>query len=374
MAITDLSDNVVQTLSLKGPASQGTLSPDGDGNEGSIGLAAGTYYIQTTLTLLDGGKYPKARRKDALFILGGLTTTADAAAGYAFAAGSFSRTIYVTSAADSGPGSLRQAIADADDDVVQVTLPPGSVIALASSLASAKSMTIEGNGVTLTPASGFSDSLWKVSTANIHVVMRRIHFKGGRTSGDGGAAINRTLGNLALESCVFSDNQAMGVSSMGGAVYATGNNSNLTVLGCTFYNNYSAYVGGAIYSANTAPKLGGNLFYRNTAGGSSNVTVINVAPSVRSYNVSDFAGGTNAATGSGFAFSTTDRHDPDGMVSSVSFAPALGSLPWEKLTLRRLTPPTPAFPTRRRISTATPFRQTQTPRTQGRSRAAAGMP
>jgi hypothetical protein len=265
--ITDLQGNVVQTLSLKGSdLLDGTLSDGKDRSQGSIELPAGSYYARTTLTRGTGESPPKARRKDALFILEGMTTLADGAAGYAFTAGSFSRTLHVTSAADSGAGSLRQALADAGaDDTILIALPPGSVIALETSLSSSKSLTIEGNGVTLTRGAGLTDRLLNINGAE--VAIRRIHFKDGLSSSYG-AAINSSAGFLALESCVFSGNKVSAANSWGGAVYFGGTvSTTLNVLGCTFYNNTSGGYGGAIcIGGNSSLKLGGESLLREHHG------------------------------------------------------------------------------------------------------------
>jgi hypothetical protein len=328
LMITQLNGAVFQTLSLKGPYSNGTLSPEGGRSQGSIPLPAGSYYAQTLLTSGGETNPPKARRRDALFILEGMTTTADAVAGYTFANDNFYNAIYVTSAGDSGPGTLRQAIADAvDGDTIQVTLPPGSVIALDSQLIinyEHKVLTIEGNGVTIARGAGMnsSDQLLRVME-NDDIVIRRIHFKGREGSLDA-SAVNVGYTTLVLESCIFSDNGSQ--STNGGAVYNRGG-SLLTILGCTFYNNKALY-GSVVYNSSETSvlRLGGNLFYGNTANSGGNV-VYRSDGTVTSLgcNVSEFAGGDNPATGSGFVFKTTDKQDTTGAVAPLSLKPVLGS-------------------------------------------------
>jgi hypothetical protein len=58
--------------------------------------------------------------------------------------GASADTIAVTSLGDSGPGSLRQAIADAPDG--STIIVPAGTITLASPLAIAKDLTITGAG------------------------------------------------------------------------------------------------------------------------------------------------------------------------------------------------------------------------------------
>jgi predicted outer membrane repeat protein len=181
----------------------------------------------------------------------------------------------VSSAADSGPGSLREAVANARDGATIMLAPPGDgLITLNSTLVINKSLSIIGGGTTLA-GGGFSGSLVSITGANTNVIISRVHFKGGAAPGNGGAIT--TVGILTLESCVFSDNQAGG---NGGAVYST---RLLTVRGSTFYGN-RANNGGAIYNS-TNVEFAGNLFYGNTAtinpvfftGGTANTYTFNVA-------------------------------------------------------------------------------------------------
>jgi predicted outer membrane repeat protein len=175
--------------------------------------------------------------------------------------------IPVVSAADSGPGTLRAALQRTEaagfGGTIFIDLPEGNrVITLTSPLPKiTTNLTIAGNGATLTqsgfvPADGYHTQLLFINDPGAMVRISRLHFKGGRVSGQGGAI--HTKGSLTLESCIFSDNQQLvdNVDYRGGAVYSTGA---VTVLGCTFYNNGSSYgvisghTGGTLY-------LGGNLF------------------------------------------------------------------------------------------------------------------
>jgi hypothetical protein len=321
LEISKLDGTVVQTLSLKGGGStDGTLSEEGDRSEGEIELPAGSYYAQTTLTRGLGANLPKARRQDALFILEGMTTTADANAGYAFTNDNFNRTIYVTSAGNSGPGTLRQALADAaNDDVIQVILPQGSVIVLETTLSiNNKSLIIEGNGVALTGGNGV---MLGINGSNMEFVIRRIHFKDGLGTTQGSAILIQATGSYTLESCVFSGNKSISKIARGGALLNS--YGALTVLGCTFYNNTTTGNGGAIYNDNGTVRLGGNVFYGNTANSGGNV-VYGSGGTVTSlgYNVSDLPGGsTTDPAGSGFYFLPSDRQFSFNPLSMISFRP-----------------------------------------------------
>jgi predicted outer membrane repeat protein len=181
---------------------------------------------------------------------------------YAFREDNFKANL-VFSSADSGPGSLREAIANTGPDgTIAVMLPEDNrVITLESTLAIDKNLVILGNGAVLT-GNGFNGSLVTVSGSN--VTLGRLHFRGGRTTGDGAAvsAAGSAANTVTLESCIFSDNQAGG---NGGAIYVS--TSALSVLGSTFYGNSAAGSGGAINSDTLYSH--GNLFYGNTAASGS---------------------------------------------------------------------------------------------------------
>jgi hypothetical protein len=225
----------------------------------------------------------------------------------------FNRLVTVTSAADSGAGTLREALANAGNGDIITMGTANQTIELASRLAISKDIVIQGNGLTLTRATSWTT----VSNTSqlLHVEypvtasISRVHFKDGRTAGDGGAVLNE--GYLTLESCIFSGNQTTGSNARVGAVCTQGN---LTVRGCTFYNNSSAGTGGAIsnYLANGTITLSGNLFYGNTADRSRHVVAGEVTST--GYNVSDRPKGTGSGQ-SGF------DHADDGYSIAPLFAP-----------------------------------------------------
>jgi hypothetical protein len=267
------------------------LSPGLSGTKTDIPVG---YYLLQAILKNSGGDY--TGRTEVAHIYQNLK----AAVTYVFIADDF-RAYRVTSAADTGPGSLRQAITNAmtmtGPQTIQVVLEPGTVIELGSSLPEVtKSLTIEGNGVTLTRVGTWTDiyndtllRLLRITDAAAEVLVRRIHFKNGLVTSIGGAIYNE--GILTLESCIFSGNQP---KDRGGALYSA---NTLTVRGCTFYGNTTAgsYGGGAVYfyASGKTLTLTGNLFYGNTsfvfpvvdsAGGSINA----------SYNGTDTAFGTNS--------------------------------------------------------------------------------
>ena len=192
----------------------------------------------------------------------------------------FTTTFYVNNLSDSvnsetTVGTLRYALTnvlDGEHIIFTGINSENNTVRLVSALPTiTKSIIIEGNGVTIT-----RDSTWTDITDTSQFIyitdgtprptvnLSRIHFKDGRATTLGAAIHN--LGNLTIESCIFSGNWTTSYSSSGGAIF---NGRNMNVNGCTFYNNaagtgYGTY-GGAIRHANGTLTLVGNLFYGNSA-------------------------------------------------------------------------------------------------------------
>lgn len=157
-------------------------------------------------------------------------------------------TVTVTTTADSGPGSLRQAIAQAnsDDTIVIPILGPGlSTITLTSGeLDIDKNLTITGPG-----ADRLAVSANHASTVFV-VLMCRCTIDGlgiidGSSQDDfGGAGIQNHYGSLTVRNCTLSDNFS---GSSGGGITSSGD---LTVQNCTIANNVAQRQGGGILSHN----------------------------------------------------------------------------------------------------------------------------
>jgi adhesin HecA-like repeat protein len=246
----------------------------------------------------------------------------------------------VTSPADSGAGSLRQALTEASDGDTIVLA--GQTITLETPLDPVnKSLAILGNGATLTQT-GFTAStasqLLYIGSATADVSVSRLHFKGGRVTNPGGAIYN--AGNLTLESCIFSDNQAtLAGAGYGGAVYTTGTNSALTVTGCTFYGNKATGTssrGGAVYKASGALTLAGNIFWDNTAAAYPVLYTAGTTPVAKGFNVSDKPGGTGTEQ-SGWAFATgaaPDTQAPALPVHPSDFKPLSNGAAYQSISAK----------------------------------------
>ena len=156
-----------------------------------------------------------------------------------------------------------------------------------------------------------------VSGSDITVNISRVHFKNARTANYGGA-ISTGGGTVNVESCIFSGHQTTG-TGIGGAIH---NSGTMNIKGCTFYNNSSAYLGGAISNNGSSATLTltGNLFYGNTAPANGGPVVYSGTVNSNGYNVVDVALGTGTAQ-SGWTAQAGDKAITAGALpfSTVSF-------------------------------------------------------
>ena len=284
-------------------------------------LSLNTGYYRVVFELLNSSR--SVERSEIMHVYKNLESVFE----YTFTAGHFTYLI-VTNSADSGTESLRQAITDAPANSTIIVDNSIETIALNSRITIARTLNIEGNGVTITRNSSWTtenadSQLLFLNTASAEVKISRIHFKGGRATSNG-AAIRIGAGTMTLESCIFSGNRTTSTSAYGGAMY---NGGNLTVSGCTFYGNStgvtstsSSYGGGAIYTtgANSTVTVTGNLFYGNTG----NNPIIRCASGTvcsGGYNAVDVPFGTSTGNYSGWAAENSDKQISNMPVSPVSF-------------------------------------------------------
>ena len=201
--------------------------------------------------------------------------------------------IPVTSGADSGPGTLRDAIilanADGDEDTIQID-PSVTRIGLESSLpATFTNMNINGPSGGLTriePASGrfrifeFDFNGTAVSIANLHInggaadegaaikswanlTVTNCLFTG-NTATESGGAIHQILAPLTVSGSTFTGNTAG--TNGGGISFESGGIQPLTVTGSTFDFNTAGVDGGAIfYEANGEVTIDSSSFFTNSA-------------------------------------------------------------------------------------------------------------
>ena len=192
-------------------------------------------------------------------------------------------TLTVTNHDDSGPGSLRDSIANAaSGDTITFALPTPSTISLTSGeLLIDKNLTVAGPGadsLTIELSSSFilGNPVLHIAEGNFDVTMSGLTVSkgnGGRfSSGRGGGLDNQSSGTVAVSACTISDNFAGdggGVNNegqgtlnltdcivtgntsigLGGGVSNEFGNGIVTILRCTISSNSTGSNGGGIWNA-----------------------------------------------------------------------------------------------------------------------------
>ncbi|MBK8023209.1 MAG: hypothetical protein IPK19_17725 [Chloroflexi bacterium] len=147
---------------------------------------------------------------------------------------------------DSGPGSLRQALADADaapgDDTI--TFSVAGTIPLSSTLTIASAVTIDGPGAASLTISGQNSVRAFWVNSGVTATIQDVTISGGKASIAKGGAIFMQASNasLTVANSAFTGNTA----DYGGAIF--NDNGHLTVTNSTFNLNIANGAGGAIKS------------------------------------------------------------------------------------------------------------------------------
>jgi hypothetical protein len=174
-------------------------------------------------------------------------------------------TITVTNTNDSGPGSLRQALVDANDGDTITFAVTGTIGLTSGEMAVDKSITISGPGPNLlaVSASGLqSGSVFHVTAGHTVTIE-------GLTISDAvnGGGIYNDNAILTINDCVVTHNQAV----WGGGIYNDGRftSASLTIVNSTIDGNCACLSGGG---------AGGGV-YSDSAQGSATLTIINTVVS-----------------------------------------------------------------------------------------------
>ena len=177
-------------------------------------------------------------------------------------------TITVSNLLDSGPGSLRQAVLDANSlaGADRIRFAPaardGTIVLTSGQLNITDDLTIDGPGQNRLTLSGNNASrVFHISGGTTDVEIKDLTIANGRATGTtvdtpfgpvtlGGGILNNG-GGLTLSHVTLSNNQAVGATTGGGAI-ATLFGATLTVGHSTFTNNRSSGTftafGGGIYN------------------------------------------------------------------------------------------------------------------------------
>lgn len=166
--------------------------------------------------------------------------------------------ITVTNANDSGPGSLRQAIADVCAGST-ITFADDYTITLASQIHFEKGLTLSGAGRNVTINGGGATRLFSITGDGFQVFFDHLTLTGGRAASGGAIYLNYRYGynTLTMSNVTVHGNHA---TQFGGAIWV--NYSTLRLYNNTFYNNTTGWVGGGIYS-NYGPLVIENSTFTN---------------------------------------------------------------------------------------------------------------
>ena len=228
--------------------------------------------IVTRLALF-GTKLRRALTVAAIIAIGAATGPAPA----------FALVITVSNTADSGAGSLRAALASANNgDTIDATGVSGT-ITLASGLSVAKSLTILGPGANVLTVSG-NNAGFRVFYIEAHTPSTTSTIDGITiTSGQiddgfyGGAGIFNNDATLTLRNCTVS-NCSVSYGGNGGGIYNTANGT-LTIVNTTIAGNHATAIG-AIWNSGAmeidSSTISGNTAYSVSAiGNNGALTILN---------------------------------------------------------------------------------------------------
>ena len=217
--------------------------------------------------------------------------------------------IVVTNTNDSGPGSLRDALAVANDgDTIDATGVSGTILLLTGELQVTHNVTINGPGAESLAVNG--NAIYRVfENFALSVAISGLTITNGSAPGsvEGGGILNH--GGLTLSDCGIVSNTAFnGDIGRGGGIYTEGyteESGTLTVTDSTISNNVCAELGGGIGADGATMTVsnctidgniamhpgggsGGGIAMNGNAEGTNTLTVTN---SVISGNQSNDGGG-----------------------------------------------------------------------------------
>ena len=150
-------------------------------------------------------------------------------------------TIMVTNTNDNGPGSLRQALAEANDgDIIDATGVSGVITLSTGVLVVNKTVTINGAGADLLAVDGNAASAVFHVTSIGSVTISDLTIRNGQGN-FGGGILNSNGGTLTITNSTLSGNAA----GFGGGTFNTGT---LTIVNSTVSGNMASE-GAGIYNA-----------------------------------------------------------------------------------------------------------------------------
>jgi hypothetical protein len=197
--------------------------------------------------------------------------------------------IPVTNTNDSGPGSLRQALAIANDgDTIDATGVSGVITLTSGTLLVNHSVTINGAGADVLAVDGNMGSRVFETLSAKTVTISSFTIRNGHTGADGAGVDNEDGGTMTISNCTISGNTA----GLGAGIF---NGSMLTVANTTFSDNMAANGGGIYNSGGGMLTITNSTFSGNSAssgGGIFNIGAFAITNSTLSGNSAvGFGGG-----------------------------------------------------------------------------------
>jgi hypothetical protein len=199
----------------------------------------------------------------------------------------YATTIIVSSTNDNGPGSLRQALVDANEgDTIDATGVAGTITLTSGQLLVDKSVTINGAGADLLAIDGNATSrIFQIGTGKT-VTISGLTIRNGQGN-FGGGIFNGASATLTITNSTLSGN----AGGFGGGAF---NSGTLTIVNSTVSGNTASEGAGTYNAGGTTSTITNSTLSGNAAGGggaSLNLGTLQIANSTFSDNSADFAGG-----------------------------------------------------------------------------------
>jgi hypothetical protein len=188
-------------------------------------------------------------------------------------------TITVTNTNDSGAGSLRQALASANDgDIINFALT-GTIGLTSGELLIDKSVTISGPGTaTLAVDGNFTSRVFHIGPGKT-VSISGLTLTNGYAGSEHGGGILNDHATLTMDRCAVQNSFAQ--SPHGGGIYndGSGGSATLTILNSSVSLNGASYNGGGIYNdadnkGNATVAIMNSIVTNNRAGFADNFPLV----------------------------------------------------------------------------------------------------
>ena len=212
---------------------------------------------------------------------------------WAFAVPADATTIIVTNTNDSGAGSLRQALANANDgDAIDATGISGAIILTSGELRVNASVTINGAGADVLAVDGNAAGRVFLITFGDTVTISGFTIRNANVGADGGGIDNEDGSTVTVINCTLSGN----IAGLGGGIF---NGGSLTIANSTLSGNMAGEGAGTYNDGSGTVTIINSTLSGNMAGtgsGSFNIGTMTITNTTFSDNPSSFGGVFNSGT------------------------------------------------------------------------------